>query len=110
MVDDPGMDEEQEQMLSTGEFAARTRLTRKALRIYERNGLLEPAEVDEWTGYRRYLPQQILVGRLVGLLRGADLGLAAIESVITELPDTTARLRDSTFCLPRSSVITTAAS
>lgn len=83
-----GMDEEKAQMLSIGEFAARTRLTRKALRIYERNGLLEPAEVDEWTGYRRYVLRQIPVGRLVGLLRAADLSLKAIESVIAELPDT----------------------
>ncbi len=82
------MDEEHEQvLLSIGEFAMRTRLTRKALRIYERSGLLEPAVVDEWTGYRRYLPQQIPVGRLVALLRGADLSLSAIESVITALPD-----------------------
>ncbi|MGH2872522.1 MAG: MerR family transcriptional regulator [Solirubrobacteraceae bacterium] len=81
------MEDEQVQLLSIGEFAARTRLTRKALRIYDRNGLLQPAEVDQWTGYRRYLPQQVPVGRLVGLLRGAELGLAAIESVIAELPD-----------------------
>ncbi|MGI8696955.1 MAG: hypothetical protein ACR2JQ_09960 [Mycobacteriales bacterium] len=36
--------------------------------------------------YRRYAPQQVAIGRLVGLLRGADLSLAAIKSVIAELP------------------------
>ena len=90
-----GMDDEKAPMLSIGEFAARTRLTRKALRIYDRNGLLEPAEVDEWTGYRRYVLQQVPVGRLVGLLRAADLSLKAIESVIAELPDTDRRVRST---------------
>lgn len=85
MVDHRQMDDED--LLSIGEFAARTRLTPKALRIYDRSGLLKPAEIDEWTGYRRYLPQQVPVGRLVGLLRGADLSLAAIRSVIAEIPD-----------------------
>jgi DNA-binding transcriptional MerR regulator len=73
--------------LSIGEFAELTRLTPKALRIYDGSGLLEPAEIDEWTGYRRYLPLQIPTGRLIGLLRAADLSLAVIESVIAEIPD-----------------------
>jgi DNA-binding transcriptional MerR regulator len=86
MVDHRYMDDDEAELLSIGQFAARTRLTPKALRIYERSGLLEPAEIDERTGYRRYLPRQIPIGRLVGLLRGADLSLAAIESVISEIP------------------------
>lgn len=73
------------ELLTIGEFAARTRLTPKALRIYHRNGLLRPACIDPDSGYRRYSPGQVRFGRLVGLLRGADLGLAAIESVITGL-------------------------
>jgi DNA-binding transcriptional MerR regulator len=86
MVDDHVMDDEESGLLSIGEFAARTRLTAKALRIYGRSGLLEPAAIDEWTGYRRYLPEQVPTGRLIALLRGADLSLTAIESVIAELP------------------------
>lgn len=81
------MDDDEPELLSIGEFAARTRLTPKALRIYDRTGLLQPAEIDEWTGYRRYLPDQVPIGRLVGLLRGADLSLTAIESVIAEIPN-----------------------
>jgi MerR family regulatory protein len=34
-------------LLSIGEFARRTRLTPKALRIYDRIGLLSPAAIDE---------------------------------------------------------------
>jgi DNA-binding transcriptional MerR regulator len=87
MVDDQVMDDEEPGLLSIGEFAARTRLTSKALRIYGQSGLLEPAAIDEWSGYRRYSPKQVPTGRLIALLRGADLSLTAIESVIAELPD-----------------------
>jgi DNA-binding transcriptional MerR regulator len=86
MVDHRDIEDDEPELLPIGEFAARTRLTRKALRIYDRSGLLAPAEIDGWTGYRRYLPEQIPVGRLVGLLRGADLSLSAIQSVIAALP------------------------
>ena len=85
MADDRGMADDEATLLSIGEFAARTKLTPKALRIYDRSGLLRPASIDQWSGYRRYSPQQVPTGRLVSLLRGADLSLAAIESVIAEL-------------------------
>jgi DNA-binding transcriptional MerR regulator len=40
-------------LVSIGEFARRTLLTAKALRIYHRIGLLLPASIDEASGYRR---------------------------------------------------------
>jgi DNA-binding transcriptional MerR regulator len=80
------MADDETELLSIGEFAARTRLTPKALRIYDRSGLLRPVCTDQWNGYRRYAPEQIPIGRLVGLLRGADLSLAAVQSVIAALP------------------------
>jgi DNA-binding transcriptional MerR regulator len=72
-------------LLSIGAFADRTRLSRKALRIYDRNGLLRPAEVDPHTGYRRYRPDQLPAGRLIGLLRGAGLGLAEIGPLLADV-------------------------
>jgi DNA-binding transcriptional MerR regulator len=69
-------------LLSIGEFARRTRLTPKALRIYDRLGLLSPASIDPATGYRRYREDDVRTGRLIGLLRGADLSLAEIGSVL----------------------------
>lgn len=71
-------------LLSTGEFADRTRLTRKALRVYDRTGLLCPVVVDTTTGYRRYSPDQVRAGRMIGLLRGADLSLAEIGDVLDD--------------------------
>jgi DNA-binding transcriptional MerR regulator len=43
---------ETERMLSIGRFARLTGLTVKALRHYDELGLLRPAHVDGWTGYR----------------------------------------------------------
>ena len=79
------MSDDEAELFSIGEFAARTRLTPKALRIYDRSGLLRPACTDQWNRYRRYSPEQVPIGRLVGLLRGADLGLAAVQSVVAAL-------------------------
>lgn len=41
-------------MLKIGEFSKLSMLTVKALRFYEKEGLLSPARVDERTGYRMY--------------------------------------------------------
>ncbi len=70
--------------MSTGEFARRTRLSSKALRIYHQVGLLQPAVVEA-NGYRRYDREQVRTGQLIGLLRGADLSLAEIGLVLQDL-------------------------
>lgn len=72
--------------LSIGEFARRTRLTIKALRVYERTGLLRPVCVDAGSGYRRYDAGQVRAGQLIGLLRGAELSLAEIGHVLGDPP------------------------
>ena len=41
-------------MLKIGEFSKMSQLTVKALRFYEKEGLLLPAAVDSLTGYRMY--------------------------------------------------------
>jgi DNA-binding transcriptional MerR regulator len=73
------------ELLTIGEFADQTRLTAKALRIYDETGLLRPAEVDPWTGRRRYGTAQVHQGRLIGMLRGADMSLAEIGELLAEL-------------------------
>jgi DNA-binding transcriptional MerR regulator len=72
------------QPLTTGEFARQTRLTAKALRIYDEIGLLRPAEVDPASGRRRYEAAQVGTARLIGMLRGADLSLAEIGLLLAE--------------------------
>jgi protein phosphatase len=41
-----------DELLAIGEFAARSGLSAKVLRSYAAAGLLVPAAVDPWTGYR----------------------------------------------------------
>lgn len=72
-------------MLSTGEFARRTRLTVKALRVYEGTGLLRPDTVNRSNRYRRYSPSQVRTGQLIGLLRSAGLSLADVRAVLADV-------------------------
>ncbi len=72
-------------MLSIGEFSARTGLSVKALRLYDERGLLAPAAVEDQSGYRRYAEAQVERGRLIGLLRGCDVGLAEIGLLLADL-------------------------
>ena len=76
--DDPVTDE----LLTIGAFAARARLSAKALRLYDRLGLLAPAQVDEASGYRYYRAAQVERARLVALLRQLDMPLARIAEVV----------------------------
>lgn len=73
------------ELLSIGEMARRTRLTPKALRLYEREGLLKPAQVDPANGYRRYRESQVEQARLIGMLRGVEMGLAEIGRLLADL-------------------------
>ena len=69
--------------MTIGELAARSRLSTKALRLYDRLGLLEPARVDPATGYRIYAEGQVADARLIALLRRIDMPLGTIREVIT---------------------------
>ncbi len=46
-------------MLKIGEFSKLSHLTVKALRFYEKKGLLIPVFIDPWTGYRFYETRQL---------------------------------------------------
>ena len=60
-----------ENLIPIGQFAAASRLSLKALRLYDENGLLPPAVVDPDSGYRFYRFEQLRSATLIGLLRGA---------------------------------------
>ena len=57
------------ELMSIGEFAGRSRLSPKALRLYDELGLLPPARVDESSGYRFYSADQLEQARLIAALR-----------------------------------------
>ncbi|ULR51322.1 MerR family transcriptional regulator [Streptomyces deccanensis] len=69
-------------LLTIGVFAARARLSAKALRLYDRLELLPPAYVDEVNGYRYYRADQVERARLVALLRQLDMPLARIAEIV----------------------------
>jgi DNA-binding transcriptional MerR regulator len=69
-------------LMTTGEFARRSRLSVKALRLYDRSGLLRPAEVQPGNGYRRYAERQLYAARLIALLRRLDMPLSQIAEIL----------------------------
>ncbi len=76
------MAEDSPGLLTTGEFARRSRLSVKALRLYDRSGLLRPAEVHPGNGYRRYAERQLYAARLIVLLRRLDMPLSQIAEIL----------------------------
>lgn len=68
--------------MSIGEFARRSRLSAKALRLYGELGLLPPARVDEDSGYRFYEPGQLEQARLIASLRQLEVPLAEIKAIL----------------------------
>ncbi|QGV79861.1 MerR family transcriptional regulator [Streptomyces ficellus] len=68
-------------LLTIGAFAKASRLSPKALRLYDELGLLPPARVDPVTGYRLYAPEQLDQARLVAWLRRLGMPLARIQHV-----------------------------
>ncbi len=68
--------------VSIGEFARRSRLSVKALRLYDEMGLLVPARVDRASGYRHYDKAQLEQARLVAMLRQLGLPLAAVKELL----------------------------
>lgn len=73
-------------MFKIGAFSQLTGVSIKTLRHYDHVGLLKPAEVDRFTGYRYYTAAQI--DRLNRILALKDLGLSleAVGHVLDENP------------------------
>ena len=76
--------------LTIGDFSRVTFLSVKTLRHYHRAGLLEPAEVDPVTGYRRYTCAQIPIAQVVRRFRDLDMPLDEIGRVL-RAPDPSTR-------------------
>ena len=64
-------------MFKIGEFSKLVRVSPRMLRHYEKCGILYPAEIDKFTGYRGYSAGQIpLVQRIITL---RDMGFSIEE-------------------------------
>jgi DNA-binding transcriptional MerR regulator len=81
--------------ISIGEFARRSRLSLKALRLYDERGVLVPSRVDQASGYRYYGTAQLDEARLVVMLRQLQLPLAEIKELLACDPaDAAARIAE----------------
>ena len=70
-------------MLKIGEFSKLSLTTVKALRFYEKEGLLIPASVDEWTGYRFYETAQLETAAKIKSYRQLGLTIEEIRSIFS---------------------------
>ena len=95
-------------LLSIGPFAEAALLSPKALRLYEKRGLLVPVAVDPGNGYRFYRVEQARTGRLISLLRTAGMGLDAIQEVLTSSADDALAALEAFQTQVRSSAASTA--
>jgi len=76
--------------LTIGDFSRATHVSVKMLRHYHRIGLLQPADVDQRTGYRRYTTEQIPTAQVIRRFRAMDMRLEEIRAVLTA-PDLATR-------------------
>lgn len=68
--------------MSIGDFARRSRLSPKALRLYDELGLLPPSRVDALSGYRYYVTDQLERAQLISALRRLQVPLATITELV----------------------------
>jgi DNA-binding transcriptional MerR regulator len=77
-------------VLAIGEFSQLTHLSVRTLRRYHDAGLLEPATVDQLTGYRYYSAEQIPTAQVIRRLRELDVPLPDVHRILRS-PDPGAR-------------------
>lgn len=73
-------------MFKIGEFSKLSMLTVKALRFYEKEGLLIPARVDPGSGYRFYEARQLEAAATIKALRQLDFSLEEIRAHLKGQP------------------------
>ncbi|HIU74272.1 MAG TPA: effector binding domain-containing protein [Candidatus Pelethocola excrementipullorum] len=72
-------------MFKIGEFSKLTQVTIRMLRYYDEMGLLKPAEIDPWTGYRLYSVDQIPILNKIIFLRDSGFNVAEIAVALQDL-------------------------
>jgi DNA-binding transcriptional MerR regulator len=69
-------------LLSIGQFARLSGLSVGALRHYDELDLLRPADIDRFTGYRRYRADQVETAQVIARLRELEMSLDEIREVL----------------------------
>ena len=70
-------------MLTVGNFAILCACGPRTLRYYDRVGLLKPAQVDEWTGYRYYEESQVLDYQKIRSLQSGGFTIGEIRKLLS---------------------------
>jgi effector-binding domain-containing protein len=71
-------------MLKISDFAQLSRISSKTLRLYDRMGLLKPATVDDFTGYRYYSTAQLCRLNRIFVLKELGFSLEQIGRLLDE--------------------------
>jgi len=71
-------------VIKIGLFSKLSQVPVKTLRYYDEIGLLEPAEIDRFTGYRYYSVTQLPRLNRILALKGLELSLDQIDHLLTE--------------------------
>lgn len=74
-------------LLKIGEFSKLCHTSIKTLRYYEEKGLLIPAQIDAWTGYRFYRIDQVIQLSHILHLKSLGLSLNEIYDVLNQKDD-----------------------
>lgn len=74
-------------MFRIGEFSKLVRVSARMLRYYDKCGLLRPAEIDRFTGYRLYSAAQIPILSRIVVLRDMGFGVEEIEEALPYFSD-----------------------
>jgi DNA-binding transcriptional MerR regulator len=69
-------------LLTIGDFSRMTHLSVKALRHYHDLGVLEPADIDPFSGYRSYDTSQVPAAQVIRRLRDLNMPLDQIRAVL----------------------------
>lgn len=65
-------------MYKIGDFAKIVDIPVRTLRFYDTYGVLQPSEIDNFTGYRYYSDENIVECELIKLLKSLDFTLEEI--------------------------------
>jgi DNA-binding transcriptional MerR regulator len=71
-----------EKTMTIGAFSRATGLSAKALRSYDRLGLLSPVKIDPENRYRLYAPEQVVRGLAIRRMRELELPLLEIGALL----------------------------
>lgn len=71
-------------LLSIGQFSRMSRITVKALRLYDEQGILKPAYIDLTSNYRYYSSAQLAEASMIRNLRSLEFSLEDIKRFLGE--------------------------